>query len=70
MFALPVKVRDQLVIIGLIMMMKYNIGASMNEKELLIKCIKDSSYPVNTLMDKYGFTMSQLQKLKTDASIL
>lgn len=52
------------------MMMKYNIGASMNEKELLIKCIKDSSYPVNTLMVKYGFTMSQLQKIKTDASIL
>jgi len=67
MFVLLVKVRDLLVIVESIIMMKYNTGAKMNEKELLIKCVKDSRYPVNTLMNKYGFTMSQLQQIKENA---
>jgi len=42
----------------------------MDEKEILIKCIKDSRYPVTTLMNKYGFSMYELQKLKADAALL
>jgi len=42
----------------------------MTEKELLIKCIKESNYPVVTLMNKYGFSMYELQKLKADAALL
>ena len=67
MFVLLVKVRDQLAIAELIMMMKCSIGVNMNEKELLIKCIKDSRFPINTLINKYGFTMSQLQQIKENA---
>ena len=54
-------------IVELIMMMKCSIGVNMNEKELLIKCIKDSRFPINTLINKYGFTMSQLQQIKENA---
>ena len=54
-------------IVESIIMMKCSIGVSMNEKELLIKCVKDSRYPVNMLMNKYGFTMSQLQQIKENA---
>ena len=57
-------------IAGLITMMKYNTGAEMTEKELLLKCIKHSNYAVNTLINKYGFTMSQLQEIKENAALL
>tara|TARA_A100001391_G_scaffold204868_1_gene202221 strand:+ start:388 stop:600 length:213 start_codon:yes stop_codon:yes gene_type:complete len=67
MFVLLVVVKEQLVIVESITMMKCSIGVSMNEKELLIKCIKDSRFPINTLINKYGFTMSQLQHIKENA---
>ena len=68
MFALLAEVKDQLVIVESIIMMKCNIGVDMNEKELLIKCIKDTRFPINTLINKYGFTMGQLQQIKENAS--
>jgi hypothetical protein len=67
MFVMLVVVKEQSVIVELIMMMKCSIGVNMNEKELLIKCIKDSRFPINTLINKYGFTMSQLQQIKENA---
>lgn len=67
MFVLLVVVKEQLVIVESIIMMKCSIGVSMNEKELLIKCIEDSRFPINTLINKYGFTMSQLQQIKENA---
>tara|TARA_B100001113_G_scaffold340902_1_gene325546 strand:+ start:3960 stop:4172 length:213 start_codon:yes stop_codon:yes gene_type:complete len=68
MFALLAEVKDQLVIVESIIVMKCSIGVDMNEKELLLKCVKDSRYPINTLISKYGFTMGQLQQIRENAS--
>tara|TARA_R100001224_G_scaffold41175_1_gene23675 strand:+ start:390 stop:602 length:213 start_codon:yes stop_codon:yes gene_type:complete len=67
MFVLLVAVKEQLVIVESIIMIMCSIGVNMNEKELLIRCIKDSRFPINTLINKYGFTMGQLQQIKENA---
>jgi|TARA_R100000482_G_C5049035_1_gene111827 hypothetical protein len=36
----------------------------MNEKEILLKCIKYPNFPADMLINKYGLTMSDLQKVK------
>tara|TARA_R100001163_G_C4899250_1_gene88612 strand:- start:145 stop:303 length:159 start_codon:yes stop_codon:yes gene_type:complete len=36
----------------------------MNEKEILLKCIKYPHYPAKMLINKYGLTISELQKVK------
>ena len=36
----------------------------MNEKELLLKCVVNPGFATKQLMQKYGFSMTQLQKLR------
>tara|TARA_R100001440_G_scaffold5554_4_gene11801 strand:+ start:450 stop:605 length:156 start_codon:yes stop_codon:yes gene_type:complete len=36
----------------------------MNEKEILIKCIKTPGYAAKRLQSHYGYTMLKLQQLK------
>jgi len=36
----------------------------MNEKEILIKCIKTPGYAAKRLQSHYGYTMVKLQQLK------
>ena len=36
----------------------------MNEKEILIQCVKTPSYAARRLQSHYGYTMLQLQQLK------
>jgi ribose 5-phosphate isomerase len=36
----------------------------MNEKEILIKCVVSPSFATQRLIQKYGFTMTQLQELR------
>ena len=42
----------------------------MNEKELLLKCIRRPAYASERLQSHYGYTMTQLQEIKNRASLL